>query len=331
VAFALTRRQRWAVGLGVGLAAAAALVAWQGFGEVARALSVGGWAILVVVPLFTLPLLLATEAWRVLFPPGRVPGFPFALHASWVGFGVNWLLPVAMVGGEAAKVRLMHRREMDARLGAASVVVDKTIQVGTQAAYAVLGLALLGALRAPGGIVLPVSVGALLLGLGTWAFWRLQLRGLFGATWTRLRAFLPGALGKGGDLEADAEAVDAEIRAIYGARRRWIASFLWRMGFRILWAAEVWVALRLLGHPVGVVEAVIVESLAQAGRAAGFLLPGGLGAQEGAILAAATAVGVGPEIALALALVRRVRELGGGVPALVAWQVEEGWTALRGA
>lgn len=369
------RRRGWAVGLGVGLAAAAALVAWQGAAEVARALAAGGWAVLVVVPLFGLPLLLATEAWRALFPGGRAPGFGFALHASWIGFGVNWLLPVAMVGGEAAKVRLMHRRGMDARLGTATVVVDKTVQVGTQVVYALLGLALLGAGRFGGGAAVPVLVGAALLAAGTVVFWRLQMRGLFAPLAGRILDLLPAGLlpeadglggsvaggdagagpdpgeddapdpdARGGDapdpeagggdaasgLEAGAEAADALVREIYREPRRWIASTAWRMGFRVLWAAEVWAALHLLGHPVGVVEAIIVESLVEAGRAAGFLLPGGLGAQEGAVLAAGAAVGVGPDTALALALVRRVRELGVGLPALAAWQLEEGWSAVAG-
>lgn len=322
-------RRRWALGLGIGLAGAVGLVVWHGAGEVARALASGGWGILWVVPFWLLPLVLATEAWRVLFPNGRRIGFPFALHGSWVGFGVNWLLPVAMVGGEAAKVRLMQRRGMDAGLGAATVVADKTIQVGTQAAFAVVGLGLLGARYAGGEMVLPASVAIVLLALGTYAFFRVQMRGLFSGLAGLVERLLPGSAGGDGRAVAPEE-VDRAIRAIYGDAARWLGSSLWRMAFRVVWAGEVWLALRLLGDPVGVVEAVIIESLGQAGRAAGFLIPGGLGAQEGAILAAGAAVGVGPDTALALALVKRVRELGVGLPALLAWQLEEGWAALRG-
>lgn len=322
-------RRRWSLALVLGLAVAVALVVWQGAGEVVRALAGAGWEVVWVVPLWIVPLALATEAWRVLFPPARPIGYPFALHASWVGFGVNWLLPVAMVGGEAAKVRLMHRRGIDAGLGAATVVVDKTVQVGTQVLFALLGLSLLGGRYAGGEIVLPAAVAVVLLSVGTWAFYRIQMRGIFGALAGALERLLPRSL-PGEPLDVDPRWVDRTVREIYRDPGRWARSLAWRMGFRVIWAGEVWLALRLLGHPVGVVEALIVESLGQAGRAAGFLIPGGLGAQEGAVMAAGAAVGVGPEAALALALVKRIREIGVGLPALVAWQLEEGWSALRG-
>lgn len=321
--------RRWSAGLVLGLGAAVGLVVWQGAGEVVRALAAAGWRVLWVVPCWILPLALATEAWRVLFPPGRRVGFRFALHATWVGFGVNWLLPVAMVGGEAAKVRLMHRRGMDAGLGAATVVVDKTVQVATQVLFALLGLGLLGARYAGGEIVLPAAVAVVLLSAGTWALYRLQMRGFFGTLAGAVERLLPRSPA-GEPLEIDPGSLDRIVHGIYGDAGLWTRSLAWRMAFRVIWAGEVWLALWLLGHPVGLVEALIVESLGQAGRAAGFLIPGGLGAQEGAVLAAGAAVGVGTEVALALALVKRVREIGLGLPALVAWQLEEGWSALRG-
>ena len=41
-----------------------------------------------------------------------------------------------------------------------------------------------------------------------------------------------------------------------------------------------------MGHPVSVAEAVAIESLGQGSRAAAFVLPGGLGVQDGALIAA---------------------------------------------
>ena len=46
-------------------------------------------------------------------------------------------------------------------------------------------------------------------------------------------------------------------------------------------------------------------------------------------MASGAFVGLGPEIGLAMSLIRRVRELGFGIPALIAWQVSEGNRALR--
>jgi hypothetical protein len=68
-----------------------------------------------------------------------------------------------------------------------------------------------------------------------------------------------------------------------------------------------------------VAEAVIVESLAQATRSAGFLLPGGLGAQESGMASGALMLGVGADLPLAVALLKRARELAYGVAGLIAW------------
>jgi uncharacterized membrane protein YbhN (UPF0104 family) len=86
-----------------------------------------------------------------------------------------------------------------------------------------------------------------------------------------------------------------------------------------LGSLEIWLAFWLLGHPVGPIEAVILESLGQGLRSAGFALPGGLGAQEGGIVAGALMLGIAPDLALAVALLKRAREMGYGVPGLVAW------------
>jgi len=54
------------------------------------------------------------------------------------------------------------------------------------------------------------------------------------------------------------------------------------------------------------------------------MVPGALGVQEGGFLLFGSLLGLGPEVALALALARRVRDLVVFVPALVTWQLSEG-------
>ena len=67
-----------------------------------------------------------------------------------------------------------------------------------------------------------------------------------------------------------------------------------------------------------------MHSLVRAVRSAAFPVPAGIGVQEGSFMLLAGIVGLSPEIGLAVALVKRVRELVGGVPGLIAWQVIEG-------
>ena len=90
--------------------------------------------------------------------------------------------------------------------------------------------------------------------------------------------------------------------------------------------AEVYVILQLLQCPVGWGDALMLESLGQAIRAAGFAIPGSLGIQEGGFLLLAPLVGMRPETALALSLAKRAREVILGVPGLLYLHYSErGW------
>lgn len=86
-------------------------------------------------------------------------------------------------------------------------------------------------------------------------------------------------------------------------------------------SAEIWLAFWLRSHSIGVAEAVVLESLGQAVRSVGFVLPGGLGAQESGIVAAGVMVGINPDLALAVALIKRARELAYGIPGLIVRSV----------
>jgi hypothetical protein len=68
-----------------------------------------------------------------------------------------------------------------------------------------------------------------------------------------------------------------------------------------------------------------VEALTQAVRHASFLIPAGLGVQEAAVLLFGYLAGINGDLALSLALVKRMREILFGVPALLSWQ----WLVAR--
>jgi uncharacterized membrane protein YbhN (UPF0104 family) len=76
----------------------------------------------------------------------------------------------------------------------------------------------------------------------------------------------------------------------------------------------------VLGTPVGLPEALAIESLGMAARSLGFVLPAGLGAQEAGLAAVAVALGVPLEAAVAMAMLKRLREVLMNLPGLFAWQ-----------
>jgi putative membrane protein len=303
----------WLVGLGL----IAALIAANDVDQVAAAVALAGWSIGLIGLAHLGTLLADTLGWRVLLRPPQQPSLRSMMIKRWIGNSVNALLPVAQVGGELVRARLLARAGIGGPVAGASVVVDVTTGLVTQVAFVLLGIGLY--LELQGGAVWLLQAGAgiaifslLLLGFG----W-LQRRGLF----LRLaRMFEQATRGRAWQgLVGSAVALDREIVLGYDDRTRLALCAGWRLLGWLWGSAEVWLAFWLLGHPVGVAEAVILESLGQTMRSVGFMLPGGLGAQEGGILAGGLVLGIAPELALAIALIKRARELAYGVPGLVAW------------
>jgi len=92
----------------------------------------------------------------------------------------------------------------------------------------------------------------------------------------------------------------------------------------LIGTAEVWIALRFMGFPVTVNEALVIESLLQAVRGAAFAIPGAFGAQEAGLILLCGLFEIPPDQAFALSLIKRAADLVVGLPGLVSLQVLEG-------
>lgn len=114
--------------------------------------------------------------------------------------------------------------------------------------------------------------------------------------------------------------LDEALRRLYRAPRRLGLAATNHMASWLLGGAEVCLALWLLGHAVGIGPGLVIESIGQALKAAGFVVPGALGVAEGGLIVVCHFFGIPPDVAIALSLMKRLREVGLGVPALVAWQ-----------
>jgi putative membrane protein len=269
-----------------------------------------------------LPQILMTAlAWRALLPRGgggARPSFGAMATLRWFRESANALLPAGALVGQAAAARLLARRGVSADVAGATATVDLTMEAVSQAVFTLVGVGLLLA-----GAAEPALAGAAAAGLG------LAAAGAFA---------MVAAQRSLGPLERLLERLSRRwpalkpewIRELQGAvlrlhadRRALVASFLWHGAAWALGAVEIMAVLALLGHPVSLSDALVVESLAQALRNAGFMLPGALAVQEGAIIGAAALVGVPPSAALAAALVRRAREVCFALPGLLAWHRHE--------
>ena len=305
----------WLVGLGL----IAGLIGVHDFDQVVAALSLAGWSMTLIGIVCIGVLLADTLGWRALLQPSERPSLRAMLVRRWIGGSINGLLPVAQVGGDIVRAHLLTRAGVAGPLAGASVVVDVTVGLATQFAFVLLGLVLL--LAAQGGSPWLLRLGA---GLGTLAlavlgFVLLQQRGLF---LPLARLVERATRGRGWlDLTGSAASLDREVLARYRDRVRLSICAGWRLLGWLSGSAEIWLIFWLLDHPIGVAEAVVLESLGQAVRSLGFVLPGGLGAQESAIMAGGMMVGIAPDLALAVALIKRARDLAYGLSGLIAWSV----------
>jgi len=309
----------------MGLGLVVGLVAYEGSADVLRGFEAAGWGVLLLPLYYLVPLAVFALAWRSLFGD-RAPRYGYLYRGVWTGSAINWLLPVAQVGGEFVRARMAMKAGVPGALAGATVMVDKTAMAVSQMMFALLGIGLLMALYDAGamalGVLTATAILSVLIGLFVW----FQHTGMFGFLARRARPFLgEGRLEK---LAGGADRLDTAIKRLYADPRRFAVGLCLRLGARFLTAVEIWIAMQLLGEPVGYVEAVMLESLGQAIRGAAFFVPGALGVQEGGFMLLGSIIGVGAETGLVLSLLKRVRELGIGLPALVLWQVQEGrWMA----
>ena len=306
------------IALLIGVLLLALLIFWQGFTEIFGLLFKSGFSLLFL-PIVWLPsLVVAVISWYQLFPSKIVPTFKELFLALWVGRAINTILPVATIGGEIAKARLLIFWGTPVVNVCASVLVDKTVQALALIPWAIIGITLLIYLAVDNELAMLLTLGTLILGLGIAGFIFFQRTGIFG--------FFAKIIGKfhvtdsWGEITLKASDVDKSVNEIYANKEKFIFSILWRTLGLVLQTSEVWLACYLLGHPISLIEAIMLKSLTSIITDLAFIIPNGYGVQEGGYLVLGVLIGLTPEFSLALSLATRVRELIIDIPGLLYWQ-----------
>jgi putative membrane protein len=315
----VTKWLNWA-GWPVGIAILIVLVLHEGFGDVMHVIGQAGFMLLWLVPFHALPLVLDAYAWRILLG-GRAP-LAFLWWVATVREAVSRLLPVAGVGGEIVGIRLARWRIPDVSRVSASVIVEVLVTIAVQYGFSALGLVLIIASTQDGGGAKAIGLALLLsLPLPVLAVVLVRRGGIFHA----IERFAARLLGSEHRLlqGIDGKRLDAEIDELMRRTGVLFRAFLWQLAGYVIGALETYWALAMLGHPVSLAGAVAIEALTQAVRHAAFIVPAGLGVQEAAVVVLAQMFGVDREVALSLALVKRMREVIFGCAALGSWQLAE--------
>jgi putative membrane protein len=291
---------------------------------VANAFAAAGWWVIPLALTHFGPLALDMLGWRVLFRPAHRLPLGRLLVYRWIGESINNLLPVAQVGGDVARARLAAKAGAFRSESAAATAVDFTMGLLAEMLVALATLALLAARTGLVAGLHWVLLGILGLTVLVGAFVAAQANGMLGKfgrrvsrVWTRVTHHSAAGL-------ADkADRLDDAIGAIYRRPRAVLACITWRLASWAAGAIEILLALYLLGEPVGFMTALILHGLTMAIRSVAFLIPAGLGVQEGGFALVGRLLGLAGPTAVALALIRRVRELLLGLGGLFVWWLIE--------
>jgi len=306
----------------LGLAIAIALVAWQGFETVSQAMLALGAGVLLLPLVYSPHYFGAAASWSLNFPEGRRPRFVNVLRAIWIGIAVETLMPLGGLAAEVVKARLLNRSGTQPSDAASLAVVDMTVQIVVLIFWALLGFTALVITGPNETLFWPITLGAAFLTLAIGTMLYAQYANLLGKLAQWGARSLRSARWQG--LADNAHHLDRTIRSIYARPLRVAAAWAIRCTTRGLMAVEIWIAAWLMHDPITASDAVMFIGIICTLRAAAFVVPGGWGLQEGAYVVLGQMVGLEPEIALALSLATRARELMTGVPALLLWQVIEG-------
>jgi putative membrane protein len=312
----------------VGLAFATLLFIWEGLAPIANAFAAAGIGIVWASLFHFVSMAFNARAWQILLPGSGRGSLAFFFRAVWLREAVNGLLPVARVGGEVVSARFLMRHGMRSSKAVASLVVDMTISLVSQFVFTLCGFALLLFRGAGGDVVRDIAVGLtvtvplvvvliVVQRVGVFRLLARIVRVLFG---DRFAALVGGAA-----------SLDRTVRRLYRRRTATNVCGALQLAGWIAGAGEIWLALHFLGHDVPAGDALIIEAVIQALSSGAFVVPGALGVQEGGFVVIGALVGLPSDIALALALARRARDIIVFVPALLAWQIGAGRRLIANA
>ncbi len=152
------------------------------------------------------------------------------------------------------------------------------------------------------------------------AFVFLQRRGTAFAEGLATR-FLPAAV-------KQTAAFGKALRQMYESPARLVASSTIHLASWLASAMIVWLSVHLIGGHISIFAAIAIEALLAGLRSVTVFIPSAIGVQEAGYAALMPMFGLGPDIGLAVSLLRRGRDIVIGVPVLLLWQAMEGRRAL---
>lgn len=285
--------------------------------------TVAGWPLLGLLPYRMLYFLPYAIGWAILLRTvegGRHVGLGYLFWVATVREGIDRLLPVASVGGGVVGVRLLRWRDVPMAGASASIIVEILLTLFALYLFFVLGVLLLLSvgMSLHGHPYLLLSL-VVTLPVPVMTAWLLR----HGSVFKRMHGFLMGFVTTSPPSSEAAASLDREVQTMLSRHRVLLETCSLHFLALVSGSFEVWFALRLFGHPVDWTAAIVLESFTQGLRHVAFVIPAGLGVQEAALILFGQTFGVDAELALAVSMAKRLREVLLGVAALLSWQWAE--------
>lgn len=254
---------------------------------------------------------LDTLGWRFALTPDaqRRVHWGRLFRTRLAGEAINYVTPTAWVGGEPVKAYLLTKRYgIPLAEGMASVVIAKTTFSISMFFFILLGvIATLATQQVSPQVFRWVWMILPAFGFSLALFLAVQFLKPFQKGRSILARVMPGWLRH---LGSKVQEWDETLVRFYRQSPRTV---LLSLGFHFLgWIAgvfEVFFILYFVGKPVSLMMAWSIESLWILLKTGAFLIPASLGASEGISLLVCAGLGLGSVSGLALALIRRAREI----------------------
>jgi hypothetical protein len=298
-----------ALALTIGVSLFAITIVRSGFDETIASASRLGLAF----PALLLPgacwHLLRTWGWSIAFPDEARPGFARLFRVRLAADAISFFT-IRGVTGEPLKIMLLFD-QVAAPIATAAITLERLafaivslVIAGVISTIAVRLLAMPGAWDAVFTLLAMVTVITLAI-LAEIA--RHRKGDYLGRLVNRLGRLFGRPLGSSRVVRFVLDVEDVLLDLLRGDRRRLMILTILPVICYLLTALEVWLVLWVIGEPIGVTQALAIDTFARLGSVASAAIPAGIGALEVSNAAPVTMLGLGG--GGALALMRRVRAL----------------------
>ena len=302
--------------LAVGVSLLGVILYQTDLAEVWRQLLQLGWGgCLAIFAIFFFGFVAFAGSWLVTLP-GIEPSLAW-LSRFWrvlmVGSALAEVTPLAGLGGEPVKAFLLKRHYgIPYGEATASLVLARMTDLVAQVLFMAVGFGLMSGMDLPRSYRVGAAAGLVVFSIAIALFFLVQQRSAF--SWLRARlekGWLARRLGtRGVDFLDSLRDVERVLVDLYARQRgRFALSVLLSLIDWASAAAATWLALGLLGVPISIVDAIVIESFVMLIRSALFFVPADLGTQDGALLLIGSAVTGSSTLGVALAAIRRARDL----------------------